>query len=156
MTEQTQLTDEQLQTVDEIVHDLFSRLEIAGEFSVTANEEIIDVTLETEDSGIVIGYHGEVLEALQVVLSLMIAKKLGSFHRVSVEIGDYKRNRTEYLEKLAQQTKERVLTDNREQTISQLKSWERRVVHMLLQDDDEVVSESVGEGKDRVLVIRPR
>ena len=76
--------------------------------------------------------------------------------RLSVEVGDYKKNRSEYLESLAQQTKEKVLEEGRPHTLSSLKSWERRVVHMILQDDQDVISESMGEGKDRVLVIKPR
>ena len=139
-----------------IIDELFDRLQIDGSYELIEGEEGIELLLDTKDTGIVIGYHGEVLEALQLVLSLMVAKKLGEFKRVSVDVGDYKKNRTEYLTKLAQQVKERVLEDNREQAISSLKSWERRVIHMLLQDDSEVVSESVGEGKDRVLLVKPR
>jgi spoIIIJ-associated protein len=113
-------------------------------------------TLETEDTGIIIGYHGETLEALQLVLSLLIAKERGEFKRVSLEVGDYKKNRSEWLERLAVDAKERALSENKEVYLSELKSWERRVIHLLLQDDKEVVSESTGEGKDRVLVIKPK
>jgi spoIIIJ-associated protein len=120
------------------------------------HDEGADVVLQTEESGILIGYHGEILEALQLVLSLMVSRKLDRFVRISVEVGDYKKNRSEYLEKLAMQTKERVLEENRPHTLSSLKSWERRIVHMILQQDDQVISESMGEGRDRVLVVKPR
>ena len=116
----------------------------------------ISITLETEDTGIIIGYHGETLEALQLILALLLAKQTGEFKRVSIEVGDYKKNRTEWLERLAIDAKERALSEGKEVYLSDLKSWERRVVHLLLQDDKEVVSESSGEGKDRVLVIKPK
>lgn len=103
-----------------------------------------------------IGYHGETLEALQLLLALAIARKNGKFTRVSIEIGEYKKNRSEYLERLAVQTKERVLGEGRDIVLSELKSWERRVVHMILQDDPEVFSESMGEGRNRVLVVKKR
>jgi spoIIIJ-associated protein len=86
----------------------------------------------------------------------MIAKKIGKFIRVSIEVDGYKKNRTEYLERLASQMKERALEENREQVVESLKSWERRIVHMLLQEDDQVTSESAGEGRDRVLIIKPK
>ena len=57
---------------------------------------------------------------------------------------------------MAAQTKARVLAEEREISLPSLKSWERRIVHMALQDDPEVVSESVGEGRDRTLVIKQR
>lgn len=140
----------------EVIDGFFFQLEIDGTYELTTQDDAIEVMLDTKDTGMVIGYHGEVLDALQLLLSLAIAKKTGEFRRVSLDVGDYKKNRTEYLEQLAMQVKDRVLADNREQVISSLKSWERRVIHLLLQDDPDVTSESVGEGKDRVLLVKPR
>ena len=142
--------------LEKLIKDFFVSLGIEANLEITETEEAISVTLETEDTGIIIGYHGETLEALQLVLSLILAKQNGEFKRVSIEAGDYKKNRTEWLERLATDAKERALTEGKEVYLSDLKSWERRVVHMFLQDDKEVVSESSGEGKDRVLVIKPR
>lgn len=150
------LTDKELRQIEEVVEKLFSLLEIEGTFTLEPQGEILDVVMETKDTGMVIGYHGEVLEALQLIVSLAVAKKIGRFVRLSVEVDGYKKTRTEYLQKLAQQAKERALSENQEQVLRSLKSWERRIVHMLLQDDDQVVSESEGEGKDRVLVVRPK
>lgn len=96
------------------------------------------------------------LESLQIILSLVVSKKLDRFVRVSLDVGDYKKNRTEYLEHLAEQAKEKALRDGSEVSLPNLKSWERRVVHVSLQEDGEVLSESVGEGRDRTLVVRPR
>lgn len=139
-------------TIEEFLHIL----EIDGSFNFKMDDELIDLSLETNDTGIVIGYHGEVLESLQLLLSLAISKKIGRFIRVSIEAGDYKKNRTDYLTNLALKTKERVLLEQREIQLSNLKSWERRIIHMIFQDDKEVLSESQGEGRDRMLVIRPR
>ena len=136
--------------------ELLKLLEIQGDFEVEQAEESVEINLNTEDSGIVIGYHGDTLESLQLVLSLVLAKKLGEFKRVSIEVGEYKKKREEWLKSLALETKERVVSENKEIYLSDLKSWERRVVHMLLQNDQEVVSESVGEEKDRVLVVKPK
>lgn len=154
MTENEQLTQEDFDTIHEILGKLFSEVEIEGTFELAEGENTVEVMLDTKDTGIVIGYHGEILEALQLIASLIVAKKLGKFVRISIEVGDYKKNRIEYLHSLAQQTKERVLADGREADLSNLKSWERRVIHVALQDDDKVTSESVGEGRDRRLVVK--
>lgn len=141
---------------EKIIRGILKALEIEGDFSVTVGEEVIEVTLDTKDSGMVIGYHGEILEALQLILSLCVSKKIDKFVRVSVEVGDYKKNRTDWLENLAVQTKQQAITERKEITIPNLRSWERRIVHLFFQDDPEVVSESVGEGRDRTLVVKPR
>lgn len=142
--------------IKDTIQELFDLLGIEGTFTLEEKDDMINVVLETVDTGIVIGHHGDILESLQLVLALCVSKRLGEFHRVSLEVGDYKKNRIIYLESLAQTTRERVLAEGTEIVLPQLKSWERRVVHLLFQEDKEVVSESMGEGKDRVLVVKPR
>lgn len=147
---------EKIKTVKDTFSEILDLLEIKGEFEVAEDEEGFNILLSTEDSGIVIGRHGDTLEALQIISSLCVSKKLGEFKRVSIEVGDYKKNREDWLKNIALETKERVLSEGREVSLSDLKSWERRIIHLILQEDKEVISESVGEGKDRILVIKPR
>ena len=146
----------QKKVIEKTTDELLKLLGIKGEFEVLEKEEGADIVLNTEESGIVIGRHGDTLEGLQLVLSLCVAKELGEFKRISLEVGDYKKNRTDWLNVLAKDTRERVLAEGKEIAIPELKSWERRVVHLLLQNDEKVISESQGEGRDRVLIVRPR
>lgn len=140
----------------ETIETVLQYLQVEGDYETVFNEDLIEIILDAKDSGVIIGYHGENLEALQFILSLVVSKKIGRFIRVSVDVGDYKKNRSDFLQSLTMQTKERVLRENQEFSLPNLKSWERRIVHMLLQDDEEVISESVGEGRERTLVIKPR
>lgn len=141
---------------EELITDLFKHLGIKESFEVSEDDETINVVIGSDEPGLIIGHHGDTLDSLQLVLSLMLAKRIGEFKRVSVEVGDYKKNRSDYLKSLAEQTKERVLSEQREVFLPNLKSWERREVHMFLQEDSEVITESVGEGKERTLVVRPK
>lgn len=138
------------------IEEILKVLEIDATFELVEKEDGYDVILSTEDSGIVIGHHGDTLEALQTIISLCVSKKLGEFKRISVEVGDYKKNREEWLKSLAAETKERALVEKKEIFLPDLKSWERRIVHLILEEDKDVISESIGEGKDRVLVVKPR
>jgi len=142
--------------IDNTVSELLELLGIDGTFEIKDAEEGVDIILDTKDSGLVIGYHGDTLESLQLVISLCIAKRLDKFVRVSIEVGDYKKNRTEWLKNLAITTKERVISQHQEIALPELKSWERRIVHILLKDDADVVSQSQGEGRDRTLVVSPK
>jgi spoIIIJ-associated protein len=154
--EQIDLSQSEQKQIEKIVEKLLSLLEIEGAFEISSSQDHIDISIETKDTGMVIGYHGEVLDSLQLIFSLMISKKLNRFVRTSIEVDGYKKNRTQYLEKLAEQTKEKVLEDNKEQTLFSLKPWERRIIHLYLQNDDKVTSESSGEGKERALVVKPK
>lgn len=155
-TDAQAITQEEKQTVEAIVSEFLKQLTIEGDFTLEESDGSLLLLLNTEDSGIVIGYHGEILDAMQLILSLMVAKKLDRFVRITVEVGDYRKNREEYLKQLAEKMKERAIDEQREQVISQLKPWERRVVHLFLQEDPDVISESQGVGRERVLVIKPR
>lgn len=146
----------QIKAIEDTAKKLFDLLGIDEPFEIKEIEDGVEVVINAVDSGVIIGRHGENLEGLQLVLSLCVSKQLGEFKRISVEVGDYKKKREEWLTNLAVQTKERVLSESKEIYLSNLKSWERRIVHMYLQEDGEVVSESMGEGKDRVLIIKPK
>ena len=147
---------ENTEIAKKLIQELFDNLGIKDSFDLNESEESIDIVINSDDPGLIIGHHGDTLDSMQLVLSLMLAKKLGEFKRVSVEVGDYKKNRSDYLKNLAVQTKERALSEGQEIFLPNLKSWERREVHMHLSEDPDVISESVGEGKDRTLVVKPR
>lgn len=150
----------ELKTIKEIIKKLLKLLDVEGDFELLESKdgakEGVEIILNTKDTGVVIGYHGDTLEGLQLVLSLCVARNLGKFIRISIDVGDYKKNRTEWLKTLTLETKEKVLSEGREMAIPELKSWERRIVHLLLEEDKEVISESRGEGRDRVLVVSPK
>ena len=150
----------EIKIINDIDEKLLKLLDVEGDFEIIeskdAESESVEIILNTKDTGVVIGYHGDTLEGLQLVLSLCVARNLGRFVRISIDVGDYKKNRSEWLKTLAMETKERVLTEGREMAVPELKSWERRIVHLILEKDNEVMSESRGEGRDRVLVVSPR
>ena len=150
----------EIKIINDITEKLLKLLDVEGDFEIIESKDVenesVEIILNTKDTGVVIGYHGDTLEGLQLVLSLCVARNLGRFVRISIDVGDYKKNRSEWLKTLAMETKERVLTEGREMAVPELKSWERRIVHLLLENDNEVMSESRGEGRDRVLVVSPR
>lgn len=139
-----------------LLQEFLATLGVQAEIAISNQGELVEVVLDSEETGLLIGYHGETLEALQLISSYLLSKKMDRFIRIAVEVGDYRQNRSAYLEHLAYEVKEKVLTIGREQVISSLKPWERRIIHMLLKEDHEVTSESMGEGRDRVLVVKPR
>ena len=145
-----------VKSIEKDIKDFFKKLGIDTKFEFSEDDEQITLILETQDSGMIIGYHGETLEALQLILALVLAKKTGAFKRVSIDVGDYKKNREEWLKNLAKDAKAKAISQQREVFLEDLKGWERRVIHLMLADDDEVVSESSGEGRERVLVVRPK
>lgn len=150
------MNKEELQKIQEVAEKVLSLLGVSASVELNAQDDVAEILLQTEESGMLIGYHGETLESLQTVISLVSSRELGKFVRVSLEVGDYKKNRVEYLKHLVEQAKDQALSQSAAVSLPNLKSWERRIVHTMLADDKEVTSESMGEGRDRVLTIKPR
>lgn len=143
--------------VQQVAEDLLKRLEVSGQVSVAVDEtNAFRVHVETEETGLLIGFHGRTLESFQIILSLLVAKALGSYEKVYVNVGDYREKREESLMYMAQRAAERALALGRPVELGNLSASERRVIHLTLSGDERVVTESMGEGSSRTLVVKPR
>jgi spoIIIJ-associated protein len=142
--------------VQQTVQDLLEKIGIQATASVTEDENGYHVALDTQENALLIGKHGNTLSSLEYVLGQMVAAKQEEYKRVIVEVGGYREEREAYLHDLATRLKEEVVATGMEKTIRGLKPWERRLVHMMLVEDADVTTESSGEDRDRVLVIRKK
>lgn len=144
-------------TVLATTEDLLKRLGVAGSVSVDIDETgAYRVHIETEETGLLIGFHGKTLESFQIILGLLVSKALDSWVRVYVNVGDYREKREEALMLMAQQAADRALTMGRPVELTHLSASERRVIHLTLSGDERVETESVGEGQRRTLLVKPK
>lgn len=150
------MAESDLEKVKDLVSDSLKHLMVEGKVVVEKDEETIRVNIETAQSGALIGYHGEGLISLQLILNIMVHKATGSWQRVVVNIGDYRQKREEYLKNLALNVAARVKTTQTASMLNDLSSFERRIIHLVLSEDKEVEAHSEGEGKDRHLIIKPK
>lgn len=143
--------------VKEIAEELLKNLQIAGNVIVAIDEAgVATVNIETEESGLLIGFHGETLSSFQLILGLMVFKKTGTWTKIIVEIGDYRAKRAEQLTAMAQSYANQVISTGQPITLPPLPPSERRVVHLALQDRTDVETESIGEGNSRRVVVKPK
>jgi len=119
------------------------------------NEAFVVNINSDEEQGLLIGKKGETVTAIQTALSLMFKQNFGDWKRVVVNVGDYMEKQEEYLRSLAERTVERVRETGEAQSLYNLKPAQRRIVHMVIQEIEGVVSESTGEGSERCLVVKP-
>jgi spoIIIJ-associated protein len=121
-----------------------------------ADNITVQINLPEDQTGIYIGTHGDSLMSLQLVLGLMVSQRLGDWLPISVNVNDYRQKREEALTNLAENAAQKAISLNQEIIIPNLSSYERRIIHTHLQDNDKVVSESRGEGLNRQLFICPK
>ncbi len=109
-----------------------------------------------EDSNILIGRRGKNLDGLQYILSRICAKKNENAKPIIIDIEGYKERRKEILEAMARRLAAKAKSSRREIETEPLSAGERRLVHMALKDDDQVHTQSRGEGPLKNVVIKPR
>src|SRR3989344_5034620 len=146
--------DEKIKIIEEELKSLLEKLEVDAKVDVSEEEDGFKVQLDGEENALLIGKHGNTLSSLELILSLIVAKKTGEFKRIIIEVGGYRQAREEYLRDLAQRLADEVIETGTEKTVRGLKPWERRVVHMYLGEMGDVITESEGEDRDRILVIK--
>lgn len=146
--------------LEKLITTLLQHLEIKPEKIEIQNPETdtiqANLTLSDQDTGMLIGHHGDTISALQLLLGLILYKQSGSWTRLIVDIGDYRAKRTASLEKLAQDTAQRVKFSNEPIALFNLNPFERRAIHIYLEGHPDVATESDGEGRNRHLIIKPK
>lgn len=140
------------------IKELFNKLGFDKlKFSLKKEEEAIRIDLRAgEEAGLLIGYHGEILGALQLILGLMFYKILGEWQKIVVNVDDYLERRQQQLQELAREAAERVEASGKSEVLPFLSANERRIIHEFLASNPRVATESVGEGKERRLIISPK
>jgi len=145
------------EAVKKTAEELLVKLEVAGVVSVTTDETgAYRVHIETEETGLLIGYHGRTLESFQIILGMLVSKQVGVWVKTYVNVGDYREKREEALMLMAQRAAERALAVGRPVELAHLSSSERRVVHLTLSGDERIETESVGDGNSRTLLVKPK
>ena len=143
-------------SIKELTDKLLSYMQISGSTEVTAGQDHYNVNITTQESGLLIGRYGETLNSLQLLLGVMLFKKRGEWIRVIVDVGDYRKSRQQSLSEMAERIAGEVEATGQPVTIPNLTPYERRTIHMLLSQHKSVMTESIGEGRDRRLTIKPR
>ena len=119
----------------------------------TFNGDVTTINLWGSSLGILIGKHGQTLDALQYLVNL-VANKHGD-HRVRIvlDVEDYRRRRTETLKNLALRLADKVRRRGDEITLEPMTPQERKIIHMTLQDNPHVYTVSEGEEPYRKITI---
>lgn len=121
------------------------------------DEEIMAaITVPQEESGILIGYHGETQSALQYLTAQIVNKGQEKWERIIVNINGYRDQREAQLKQMANNAADRALSSGNEIEMPFLTPAERRIIHLELSARSDISSYSEGEGRDRRLVIAPK
>ena len=135
--------------------DIFTTMGIVAEVEVLYDEdnETLDINLNGEDMGVLIGKRGQTLDALQYLVSLIINKNSEKYIKVKLDTENYRARRKETLENLAKNIAFKVKKTRKPVSLEPMNPYERRIIHSALQNDKFVETYSEGDEPYRKVVI---
>lgn len=121
---------------------------------VVEDQNAFQVIIKTEEAPTLIGRHGDTVRAFQKILEVMMFQQFKEPVRLLINVNDYREKQTERLNEMAREYAQKTLDSRMAGYISDLSSYERRVIHQLITAEyPDLASYSVGEGRDRQLVV---
>lgn len=139
--------------VKEFLVNLTSLMNVDARIDIKENEDRIKVNMSGENMGIMIGYRGETLDALQYITNLAVNRSQNDYKRVILDTERYRDKREETLIRLAKRLAQKVRTTRRSIALEPMNPYERRIIHSALQNHPYVTTYSEGDEPYRKVVI---
>jgi spoIIIJ-associated protein len=138
----------------DLLTDLLSDMRFDLTVSADWTDEGCVLNLSGGDAHFALAENGEMLDALEVVLFQAFGRELEREHRFVVDADGFRQTRRSELHAMARFAGDQVRKNGKSFTFGVLNSTERRVIHLALQQEEDLITESVGEGRDRRLQVR--
>ena len=148
--------EKELKIAKELTEHILKELEITAKVDVKEENEAIQINIDGDELGLLIGYHGENLEALQLLLGLMVNKKLDTVEwiPVNLDIGKWRSDRMNELRSMVEKAASEIGVSKETVELLPMPASQRRMVHLILSDFLNLTSVSEGEEPNRRVVIK--
>ena len=138
------------------VQKLLEHLGVRATVTVRSSaEDSVIVDVSGRDLGTLIGWRGETLRALQTITNLVVSRQLGPDRRVIVDVERYRQRRELTVREIAFRAARQVKVTGDPITLDAMQAFERRAIHLALEEDPDVTTSSIGEEPDRRVVVGP-
>lgn len=153
------VSDEDVKTTQELVTeflDFFTKEYGNIEYNITEKDKTIFVDIDGENASKLIGYRGENINAIQTILGAIANKKTENRVRIIVDVCNYKDKREEALKELANKLERTVKKTGKRVVLEPMNAYERKIIHLTLQDSKFVQTHSIGEEPRRKVVVEKK
>jgi spoIIIJ-associated protein len=145
---------EKIEVIKKETEELIKKMINDFTLEVTEENGVFHVNIKTKEASTIIGRFGETIRSLQKILEVILYKTFGQSVEVLVNVNDFRQKQKEKLENLVENLVKKVEETGQEQTINNLSSYERKMIHQLVAKKyPNLTSYSTGEGRLRKLVI---
>ena len=145
--------DQVVEEVTSYVQGIIDDMDVEGAISSTSNRRSINMQIDTNEPGRIIGYHGKVLKSLQLLAQNYLYNRYSRTFYITINVNDYVEHRAEVLQSYAQKLATRVLEEGRSQVTDPMSSSERKIIHRIISRMEGVTSYSEGDEPNRYVVV---
>ena len=145
--------DQVVEDVTGYVQGIIDDMDVEGTISSTSNRRSINMQIDTNEPGRIIGYHGKVLKSLQLLAQNYLYNRYSKTFYITINVNDYVEHRAEVLQSYAQKLATRVLEEGRSQMTDPMSSSERKIIHRIISRMEGVTSYSEGDEPNRYVVV---
>lgn len=153
-----QMENQIKETIKKTIEELLLKMGFTGEVTVSYSDEedsmICNISTGS-DSHFLIGQHGTNLQAIQHLTRLMVRKQIPDKIRFVLDVNDYRKEKNQNVVQLALAAAQEAINEHRSVSMRPMSTYERRIAHMELSKDSRVKTESIGEGEERKIVVKP-
>lgn len=140
-------------SIETFLNEFLTKISPEITYKIEIKEDVINVVIDGNESTKLIGYRGEALNSLQIILSTIANKDKDAGIKVILDIGNYKDTRKATLEELAGKLERTVMKSGKSVTLEPMTAYERKIIHTKLQNSEFVRTYSIGEDDRRRIVI---
>jgi spoIIIJ-associated protein len=141
------------------IEELLAKMGFPSEVDITtlqeAEKESLYCNVQSAESSYLIGQYGVNLQSLQHIVRVIVRKKTSEKTNFVLDVNSYKKEKNESVLALAKNMAEQCLSEKRAIVLRPMSPYERRIIHLELSKNDQINTESIGEGEDRRVVIKP-
>ena len=145
--------DQVVEDVTGYVQGIIDDMDVEGTISSTSNCRSINMQIDTNEPGRIIGYHGKVLKSLQLLAQNYLYNRYSKTFYITINVNDYVEHRAEVLQSYAQKLATRVLEEGRSQMTDPMSSSERKIIHRIISRMEGLTSYSEGDEPNRYVVV---
>ncbi|MCM0599915.1 RNA-binding cell elongation regulator Jag/EloR [Periweissella fabalis] len=132
---------------------ILGALGIEGDLNATWGQNTLNIQFETTTEGLLIGKYGRTLNAMQTLATAYLSEAGINHPQVMLNVGNYREERTEKLERLAYRLADKVVSLGQSETLEPMPAFERKVIHSALADDPDILTTSIGKEPFRCVKI---
>jgi spoIIIJ-associated protein len=141
--------------IADILFDILDLMGLEAEIEFEEREDHVRYHIEGTELGVLIGRHGQTLEALQFLVGVINARRGLVDYRVIIDVEGYRERREKQLRELARRSAQRAQRESRKIVLAPMPAGERRVIHMALANHTHVKTYSEGKEPERCVVVSP-